>query len=57
MEKEKLYTANDVAKYLGLNTDYVRKLARAKKIGSLKVGSMVRFTQEHVDGYIKESNK
>lgn len=53
MEDLKLYSAEDVARTLGLNTDYVRKLARAKKIESVKIGNRVRFKEEHVRNYIE----
>ena len=53
MDDLRLYTAKEVAKLLGYNEAYVRQLARARKIGSVKVGRFVRFKKEQILNFIE----
>ncbi len=53
MDELKLYTVKEVAKLLGYNEAYVRQLARAGKIGSVKVGRFVRFKKEQILDFIE----
>lgn len=48
----KLFSTEEVAEKLGYTVDYVRKLARAKKIESVRVGNRIRFTEDHIRNFI-----
>lgn len=52
MDDLRLYTVKEVAELLGYNEDYLRQLARAGKIESVKVGRLVRFKKEHITRFI-----
>lgn len=52
MIQERPLTSQEVADYLSLSNEYVRRLARQGKIESYKVGNQFRFTKEHVFDYI-----
>lgn len=52
MSDLKLFNTEEVAEKLGYTVDYVRKLARAKKIESVRVGNRIRFTEDHIRNFI-----
>lgn len=52
MRDLKLYSPREVAEILGMNEDYIRQLARAKKIESIKIGRNVRFKEIFVKRFI-----
>lgn len=41
------------AKYLRTTRRHVRELWQRREIGAVKVGKLVRFTQEDLDAYIR----
>lgn len=50
---EQLLTGREVAQILRRNPQTIRIYARTKQIGSVKVGPHYRFTQEHVNAYLR----
>jgi excisionase family DNA binding protein len=48
-------SAGQLAKELGLNTQYVRDLARLGLIPARKIGSSWRFSLEEVDDKLKQN--
>ncbi|MBF6842246.1 helix-turn-helix domain-containing protein [Acinetobacter baumannii] len=48
-----LHTVPSLAEYLSVSRSFVYKLAESHKIGSLKVGKQLRFTDEHVTAYLE----
>lgn len=52
MQDKKLLSLSDVAEQLGLSEHTVYKYTQRRKISFIKVGSLLRFTQEDIDNYI-----
>lgn len=44
-------TIHDVAEQLGRTDRQIRNLVRQRRLGSVKIGRLRRFTQAHVDAY------
>jgi excisionase family DNA binding protein len=49
-----LLTADEAAKYLRLHVKSVYRLARSRKIPSIKVGGRWRFHREALDFWVRE---
>ncbi len=54
---QKLYTPEQVAEYLGVCTQTVRRLTHRKLLGCIYIGSLSRFTQAHLDEFLKSAAK
>ena len=52
---QKLYTANDVADYLKITPQYVRKLIKEKLLSAERIGKQWLVTDTDLDCYIKNS--
>lgn len=52
----RLMTANDVAKYLGINVRTVYRKAENGLMPCYRVGRLVRFKKEEIDMSMKEGN-
>lgn len=59
MSNLQLFTIKEVASTLGVSTNVVHNYIRAGKIDSLKMGGSRRFTQKHIEDFIKslENNR
>ena len=53
---EPLLEAEDVAKILGVEIDYVYSLARNKKIPSIKIGKYRKFSPVHLQKWLERKN-
>lgn len=49
-----LWTAEEVATYLKMDPETVRRKAREKAIPSFHLGRWVRFRKEHIDEWIAQ---
>ena len=54
---QKLYTPDQVAEYLGVCTQTVRRLTHRKLLGCIYIGNLSRFTQGHIDEFLKSAAK
>ena len=54
---QKLYTPEQVADYLGVCTQTVRRLTHRKLLGCIYIGSLSRFTQGHIDEFLRNAAK
>ena len=52
-----LYKVADVAEMLNISISYLYKKAEAGTIGSVKIGSALRFTEKQVNDYIEKCKK
>ena len=48
------YTPRQVAEKLNLSTYYVQELARTGKLGSIKLGRLIRIPSTDLDAYIEK---
>lgn len=53
LEDGKFYIVEDVAKLLHCTPAFVRKISRAKKIGSYRNGKRRLYSKEHILNYLK----
>lgn len=53
----KLLQAEDVAKQIGMTTDWVYAQVRAGRIPHVRLGRYVRFRQESIDEWIAQSER
>lgn len=54
-EREGLWTADQVAAYVGLHPQTVYAKARAGEIPSLKIGRALRFRPAEIDQWVEDS--
>lgn len=57
MDNFKLLNTEQVSKILNFTVPYVRKLSREGKIGSVKIGREIRFTEQDVKDYIEKHRR
>lgn len=48
----RLWTVDELADYLSVSKGYIYKLTSAKRIGFLKLGKELRFTDRHISTYL-----
>ena len=48
----KLYTVDDVASYLDVSVDTVRREVKRGKLGYTRIGGRMRFTEDQITGYV-----
>ncbi|WP_114906617.1 excisionase family DNA-binding protein [Ornithinimicrobium murale] len=48
----RLWTVDELADYLSVPKGYVYKLTSARRIGFLKLGKELRFTDKHIETYL-----
>ena len=53
----KLYTVDDVADMLKISVSSVYKLAERGEITSIKIRTSLRFTENHINAYIKKRER
>jgi excisionase family DNA binding protein len=51
----KLFTVKEVAELINMSVSYVYKSAEKGDIESFKFGSSLRFTEDHVNEYMRKS--
>lgn len=56
-ELPKLYTHHEVATYLGLHPDTVKRWANAGKIKGSKLGDLWRFTETDIKNFVLVSSR
>jgi excisionase family DNA binding protein len=54
---EMLYKINDVAKVLNISASYLYKKAEEGTIGSVKIGSALRFSKKNIDEYLEKCSR
>ena len=54
---EPLWTVDDVAKYLRLEPETVRKMARNGRLPAIKVGRVWRFKREKVKEWVTDASE
>lgn len=57
IKKDKLLTVEQVAEYLQLSNEHVRKLCRLQQIPCIKLGGNWRFDKMDIDGWIGEKKQ
>ena len=55
--ESQLLTVKDVMKRLQISRPFLHQLTRSGQIKSIKVGSLVRYTEEALAAYIQESQR
>lgn len=50
--RARLLEADEVARYLGMRTDWVYREVRARRLPHIRLGRAVRFRQESIDAWI-----
>jgi excisionase family DNA binding protein len=51
--EERLMDVNETAKYVGLSTFTVRKMAKDGSLPAAKIGRAYRFKREDIDAYMR----
>jgi excisionase family DNA binding protein len=51
--EEKLMDVNEAAKYVGLSTFTVRKMAKEGSLPAAKIGRAYRFKRDDIDAYMR----
>lgn len=51
--QEKLLTVKDLSKILQVTEHSVRRYIREGKLECVRIGNTIRFTQEHLDQFLK----
>lgn len=53
MSDEKLMDVNETARYVGLSTFTVRKMAKDGSLPAAKIGRAYRFKRDDIDAYMR----
>ena len=53
MELKDVNSMDDTAEYLGISTNVLKRLARERKIGFLRIGRKYVFPREVIETYVK----
>lgn len=53
MSEERLMDVNEAAKYVGLSTFTVRKMAKDGSLPAAKIGRAYRFKKDDIDAYMR----
>lgn len=53
MENEKLITARETAKQLGISKPTLSRLVKSKQIGVFRVGQKTMFDKRIIEGYLR----
>jgi len=51
---EKLFTVKEVAALLRISTSFLYKLSERAEIGSVKIGTALRFSEQNIKEYIEK---
>lgn len=59
MEQEQLerFTVKEAAEYLGVSRDAIYKMVREKQIPHFRVRSIILFSKEAIDDWVKQQEK
>jgi len=54
---DKLYKVEEIAKMLNVSVSCIYKKAEIGELGSIKIGSALRFSEQNVTDFIKRNNR
>ena len=54
---DKLYKVEEIAKMLNVSVSCIYKKAEIGELGSIKIGSALRFSEQNITDFIKRNNR
>ena len=57
MLKERLFTVRELAEYLSLNEETIRRWIKSEKLPALKIGRELRVKESEVEKFLEASEK
>lgn len=55
-EGSKLFNVSEVAEYLNISVDTVRRLIKNEELNAYKIGHQIRVSEKQVNSYLKKAS-